>query len=293
MHFATRIANMKELAPRVLPLILLIAYSHGLQSSPTCSSEGVECQYDESNLILILSHKYIQKKNADQQECEFITFFNASANPFSNFCLMFKTCDNTIGCENCVTQNLDCYRTCGYNFVGHMDENIIDVIANTKSEFDCKKFCLETNNCSFYTYYSEEDNHYHEFCILLTEILPPFEPSDSVSSGITDCFNSSAECFFIVNGDHVESVMVTEEEIEVSVNPFASCEITILAVGGGGGGGGQGGGSGYLQYQKKKINPFSGFTSLNAKAGSYGEASSVTYNNTGNSAQYLKLGVHP
>ena len=99
----------------------------------------------------------------------------------------------------------------------------------------------------------------------------PFEPSDSVPSG-------PAECFFIVNDDQVESLMVTEEEVDLPVIAFGSCELNILAVGGGGRGLYQGGGSGYLQYQKKKIDPFSGITSLNAKAGSYAEASTVTYN---------------
>ena len=97
----------------------------------------------------------------------------------------------------------------------------------------------------------------------------PFEPSDSVPSG-------PAECFFIVNDDQVESLMVTEEEVDLPVIAFGSCELNILAVGGGGRGIYQGGGSGYLQYQKKKIDPFSGITSLNAKAGSYAEASTVT-----------------
>merc|ERR1712110_346076 len=244
--------------------------------------EGVECQYDDTNLIDSVSQVHSEEECRqlceDQQDCEFITFFNASSTPFSNFCRLFNTCENTEECENCVTQNLDCYRTCGYNFVGHMDENIIDTIDNTKSELDCKKHCSQTNNCSFYTYYSEEDHLYHELCVLLTEILPPFEPTDSVSSGPADCSSASEECSFEVNGVRVESLMVTEEEVEVLVNPFGSCEITILAVGGGGRGNYQGGGSGYLQYLKKNIFPSSGITSLNAKAGSAAEASSVTYN---------------
>ena len=165
MHFPLRIANMKELGLRVLPLILLVAYSNGLQSPPTCSSEGVECQYSDNNLIDSVSQVHSEEECRliceDQQRCNFITFFNASSIPFSNFCRLFNTCENTEECENCVTQNLDCYRTCGYNFVGHMDENIIDTINNTKSELDCKMLCSQTLHCLFYTYYSEEDNHYH------------------------------------------------------------------------------------------------------------------------------------
>ena len=72
--------------------------------------------------------------------------------------------------------------------------------------------------------------------------------------------------------------MVTEEEVDLTVVALGSCDLTILAVGGGGEGNGQGGGSGHLQYQKKKIDPSSGITSLKAKAGGAAEASSVTYN---------------
>ena len=82
VHFATRIANMKKLAPRVLPLILLVANSNGLQSPPTCSTEGVECQFDDTNLIdsvfQVHSEEECRQLCEDQQECEFITFFNAS-----------------------------------------------------------------------------------------------------------------------------------------------------------------------------------------------------------------------
>ena len=178
---------MEELTLRVLSLLLLVSYSNGLQSQPACSNEGVECEYDKTNLIDSVSQVHTEEECRqiceDQQECDFITYFNASAYPFSNICLIFKTCDNTVECTNCITQNMDCYRTCGDNIVGHMDANIIDMVANTQSELDCKKLCSETDKCSFYTYYSEEDNLYHELCILLTEFLPPFEPSDSVSSG--------------------------------------------------------------------------------------------------------------
>ena len=86
-------------------------------------------------------------------------------------------------------------------------------------------------------------------------------------------------CFFEVNGDRLESLVVTEDEVDLAVIAAGSCELTVLAVGGGGRGYGSGGGSGYLQYQKKRIDQFSGITSINAKAGGPDNPSSVTYNN--------------
>ena len=74
------------------------------------------------------------------------------------------------------------------------------------------------------------------------------------------------------------SLMVIEDQLDVIVNAFGSCELTILAVGGGGEGYYQGGGSGYLQYQKISLS--TGITSLQATAGANAQPSSVTFNGT-------------
>ena len=270
---------MEELPIRVLSLLLLISIANGFQSPPACSAEGIECDYDENSLIDSVSQVYSEEECRqiceDQLECAYITYFNASANPYSNICLTFKTCEYQVSCTNCVTQNMDCFRTCGANVVGHMDENIIDMLANINTELDCKTICSETDKCSFYTYHLEEDPLYHQLCVLLTDLLPPIEPSDSTSTGPADCYSS--ECSFDVNGDRLMSLMVTEDQVDITVNVSGLCEITILAVGGGGRGHGQGGGSGYLQYQKIWLS--SGITSLHATAGAYsGASSSVTFN---------------
>ena len=142
---------MEELPIRVLSLLLLISCENGLQSPPACSTEGIECDYDESNLIDSVSQVYSEEECRqiceDKLDCDYITYFNASAKPLSNICRIFKTCENTVNCTNCVTQNMDCYRTCGANVVGHMDENIIDMIDNINWERDCQKLCSETGNC--------------------------------------------------------------------------------------------------------------------------------------------------
>ena len=204
----------------IILFLLFVSCCKGFQSSAvqqlnspaSCSSNGMECEYNESNLIdsisQVHSEEECRKICEDQTECEFITYFNASANPFSNICRLFKTCDNTVTCNNCVTQNMDCYRTCGSNFVGHMDENIIDMIDNIKSELDCKRLCSETEQCFFYTYYFQDDNLYHQLCILLTEFLYPAELSDSTTTGPSDCSNGGFNwCFFDVNGKQSESLM--------------------------------------------------------------------------------------
>ena len=135
-------------------------------------------------------------------------------------------------CSYCVTQNMDCYRTCGSNTVGHMDENIIDMIVNTKSELDCKMMCADIDECQWYTYFYKNDPLYHELCFLLTEFLWPGENSDTASSGPPDCFNKNAtDCFLEINGEKHGSLMLTDTETDFSIKTNGSCRLRVLAVG--------------------------------------------------------------
>ena len=113
----------------------------------------------------------------------------------------------------------------------------------------------------------------------MTEFLYPAELSHSATTGPSDCSNGGFNrCFFDVNGEQSESLMVTDDEIDFLVNVFGTCELTILAVGGGGEGGGQGGGSGNIHYEKilESSDGITNFT-LNARAGGGSTASSVPH----------------
>ena len=127
---------------------------------------------------------------------------------------------------------MDCYRTCGSNIIGHMDENIIDMIVNTKSELDCKMMCADIDECQWYTYFYKNDPLYHELCFLLTEFLWPGENSDTASSGPPDCFNKNAtDCFLEINGEKHGSLMLTDTETDFSIKTNGSCRLRVLAVG--------------------------------------------------------------
>ena len=72
------------------------------------------CEYTEDNLIDNLVHVYSEEECRliclDNEECQFITYFNASAKPVPNICCIFKTCDNVLPSENCVYAcSLTCY----------------------------------------------------------------------------------------------------------------------------------------------------------------------------------------
>ena len=118
-------------------VISATAASEGLvQDSPViCSSEGVECDFNEDNLIdavmSVLSLEECRQMCLDQESCEFISYFDATAAPIAHFCQLFSSCDTVTSCSDCVSENMACYRSCSQNVVGVLDDNVLDVVPNT------------------------------------------------------------------------------------------------------------------------------------------------------------------
>ena len=276
---------------------MLTSGSDGLhvQESPvTCSREGVECYFNEDNLIDTL----IQIPNVaecrqlcqDEDQCEYITYFYKPAIPVSEMCRMFTTCDSVISCENCISQNMGCFETCGSNIFGQLNENLLDAVSNVASELECKSLCSANEYCSWYTYFYPNDTVNHEHCFLQTEFLPPSQPCKSCISGPVDC--TSSTCFFEINGEFSQSVMLsnTGETFNITVNGFGSCELRFLAIGGGGNGydnihGYAGAGSGYVQYKSIHfdLESLGGGIVISAQVGDQSETSSVNILNGDNS----------
>ena len=82
------------------------------------------------------------------------------------------------------------------------------------------------------------------------------------------------QCQFITH----QSLMInhTEADVNIIVQSSASCQLTVLAVGGGGDGDYGGGGSGYLQYQTIALDP--GVNSISGRVGARKQASTVSIN---------------
>ena len=253
----------------------------------TCSIEDVQCEYTEDNLIDNLGHVYSEEECRliclDNEECQFITYFNASAKPVPNICRIFKTCDSVLPSENCVSQNMECFDLCSSNIIGLMDENVIDIVMNIETENACKDLCTTTNPCSWYTYFNENDPTYHETCFLLKDLLPPLEvyKTETVSTGPQNC---TKICPFDIYSSNPQSLMLTEDDtdrgdMEVNVLSTGTCTLRVLAVGGGGRGSGrdEGGGSGFVKYQiiDLEIGPHT----LQVHVGTENEASYINIDN--------------
>ena len=180
----------------------------------------------------------------DHEMCEFISYFDDSAVPFSHLCQLFKSCDTVNTCSNCVSENMGCFRSCSDNVVGDLDDNVLDTVPNTDSEMACKQWCLNTTDCSYYTYFFPNSTLFHNYCVLQTEFVAPAQPCSTCITAPVDC---SLECSLTLDGASSQSLMLTSVgQSEISVSGWG-CDLTLLVVGGGGHGSrccGAGGGSG-------------------------------------------------
>ena len=232
----------------------------------TCSSDGVVCEFNEDNLLGSVPHvptlEDCRQICLAVENCQYISYFDENAIPFSNFCQLFKTCETVNNCSNCFTENIDC-RTCGANVVGALNENVQDIIPYIESEIECKILCLTKSTCSFYTYFFSNDTLYHKYCVLQTEFVLPAQPCTTCVSGPVDCSNSGG-CSLNLEEESYQSLMLnnTNKTYNIIVTG-RECKLRFLVVGGGGnsnsyhGGGGSGKLSKYKIYGIFHTRPFS------------------------------------
>ena len=75
----------------------------GADSPITCSTEGVQCDRIQDNLIDAVTHVMTLEECRQMclydDNCQFITYFDDKA-PVSHICLMFKSCESQNDCSN-------------------------------------------------------------------------------------------------------------------------------------------------------------------------------------------------
>ena len=235
----------------VTVLLIISALEGSEGQNVSCSSEGVECDHHhESDLLTVVSHVYTltecRQLCLDNADCQYISYFDDNAVPVSHLCYLFRACYSVNNCSSCTTESMECFESCSSNIVGDLDENILELIPGIQSEQECKERCSGNSECSFFTYFFEDDPVLYNQCFLLTEFLDPRQPCETCISGPRDCSNS---CYLKYKGEYFQSLMLTNttEQHYVTVAGVGSCKLNFLAVGGGGnyvGGTIGGGGSG-------------------------------------------------
>ena len=191
-----------------------------LGDSPvTCSSEGVECDNSGDNLIDVvfgvLTLEECRQLCLDDVHCNFISYFGDLATPISHLCQMFTTCDDTTNSTNVISENMKCYRSCGSNVVGDLNENIQDILTVIESESSCRESCLNVPQCAFYTYFYPNDTQFENYCILQTEFVGPAQPCNTCISAPVDC--PIAKCSLALDGEDLTVESISNGAQQVSI----------------------------------------------------------------------------
>ena len=126
----------------------------------------------------------------DEIACETFNFFgeNSDFHPH-NSCLLFSECENKIASEDCLlgTREPDCDCTSlkhcpctSIEYEGVTDsDNFVDLASEVQSLNDCKRLCLNTTDCTIFTYYDDQHPVQPEVCLLLKNA--------GFEKGITKC----------------------------------------------------------------------------------------------------------
>ena len=253
----------------------------------TCSSEGVQCDHHGgSNLLDTVMHvaavEECRQLCLQDEDCRYISYFDASAFPASNLCQLFSSCDSLTQCSGCVSENRNCFQTCGSNVVGSLDENVLELFPSIESEVKCKEKCLNNPECSFYTFFFPNDTVFYNYCFLLAELAPPAQPCTSCTTAPADC-SAPAPCRLSVAGaEHQQLLLNTSlatTAITVTGGGGGACALTFLLVGGGGLGTYAGGGSGYLEY-RAELQVAAG-TEMTARVGDPGQETLLSLGSRG------------
>lgn len=271
-------------------IFLLLFGCFQSSSQEECFQEGKTCAVNDDNLIdsngEVFSIDECRLACIDVENCQYITYFGPGSFPFSNYCMLFASCDGTHDCEDCQTETKVCFETCSGALEGQLSDNVVEIMPNVKDEPNCKAICNSVQECKYYTYFSKLHQTFPLLCVLLSELQAPFSPcKEECSSGFGDCQNKFCK-FQDINklneNDHLELLdhAMLENNTSIGVVSFGEleCEITMVAVGGGGSGyhnqgGGGGGGSGRIKSLVQQVTNTDQLYFINI--GAPGESSSV------------------
>jgi len=240
---------------------------HTVADLPTCAVENEACEPHDDNVIAtvagIAAVEDCKQLCTVTIGCNVISHFGPDSSPFQSSCMLLRSCAKLYDCIDCRTEVRDCFDTCHKQIEGKLQDNFLETIYDVEDESTCLLTCTATQGCEYYTYYTSNDTNNSNLCVLLKEILGPFQACEHCSTGMPGCRNNPNVCQFSLGTTGTEGLTyhVFNESSSISFQYealFANCELNILAVGGGGKGGvdetnsanyfgAGGGGSGYVQ----------------------------------------------
>merc|ERR1711892_304491 len=185
--------KMRDIISSLTLLLLwgLIHQAAGATESPvTCHSNNTACEAHQNELDTVggvLSIEDCRLLCYDNTDWGFITYFGVDSFPLREICQLFLSCDMVQPCSKCVSETRECYQTCGTNYSGVIDENLLEAITDVGQEVDCQFLCQANTECIFYTYFFATDVTSPLLCFLLSGIEEPIETCENCVTGPADC----------------------------------------------------------------------------------------------------------
>ena len=161
-----------------------------------CSIWNVECDPFDDLSNHVCTYPQVKSNEECKQlcldwgdYCQFVTYFNESALPAPNTCMLFRFCNYQVSCSNCITSNMYCSRECVENEVGSLGDNVWAINWKFDSHIACKEKCQSwSNHCKYYTYFSSEDPNFPNHCFIQRNVPPhPYQHCDNCVSGTPNC----------------------------------------------------------------------------------------------------------
>ena len=240
-----------------LAVAVLVAASPALAGpalpSQTCSVAQA-CQPHQDNVIESVAGvetvSECKQLCNDVSYCNMISHFGPDGFPFSNYCMLLRSCPNLHDCRDCWSEDKSCFSSCDVHFDSQVEDNVLDVLLDVADEPSCLQSCQLNSSCTHFTFYTGSNPDNPNLCLLLSGLQGALQPCDHCRTGITLC--GSPYCSLAVgsNKTHVSHGKITEIGLtDVAVIAVGECEMSAVVVGAGGLASydGGAGGSGYVE----------------------------------------------
>ena len=214
----------------------------------------------------------------DDDDCKYATFYGQNSFPFSETCIMFRSCDDIVDCVDCTTEDSTCKEVSCTTSVGvesRIGDNLVSFIPDLEDENECRTQCRNNSDCLFFTYHDLHDLSFSRACFLLSSLKAPIKTCHNCKTGPKTC---DYTCSLLhEDGGSMKSLKLTEPDIVNNVTAVSlgtSCQLSVVIVGGGGhGNNGAAGGSGYVWWN---VTSIVGVLNFEATVGNGMEFTTVT-----------------
>ena len=148
--------------------------------------------------------------------CMFFTYYGEDSFPLNKVCMILATCDSLFSCEGCYSEDSYCYRSCGDTIETQIGENLLSIIPSVQNVTECKFFCAETQDCSYFTFYDENHEGLPSTCFLLDSATAPFKRCENCITSPADCLGQSICGFLTEQNEPIPGAQIFTNSSQIS-----------------------------------------------------------------------------